>query len=48
MEIAEPFDEKVKRIMRTFVKLGMPLLFPVLLFNSRLGAIFKTKVLGQV
>lgn len=25
----------------------MPLLFPILLFNSRLGMVFKTKVLGQ-
>lgn len=47
MEIEEPFDEKVKRLTRAVVKMGLPLLFPILLFNSRLGMIFKTKVLGQ-
>ena len=29
------------------IKVTLPLLFPILLFNSRLGMIFKTKVLGQ-
>lgn len=33
--------------MSTFIKVTMPLLFPFLLFNSRLGMIFKTKILGQ-
>ena len=33
--------------MSTVIKVTMPLLFPFLLFNSRLGMIFKTKILGQ-
>jgi hypothetical protein len=29
------------------MKICFPLLFPILLFNSKLGAMFKTKVLGH-
>lgn len=37
----------MKRIIKTFIKLALPVIFPILLFNSRLGMIFKSKVLGQ-
>jgi len=48
MEVDETIDEDFKRLVKTATKLVLPILFPVLLFNSRLGMVFKTKVLGQV
>ena len=42
-----PIDNQLKRFFATFNKLVLPLLFPILLFNSSLGKVFKSKVLGQ-
>lgn len=43
----ETFDEKFKRFFTAINKVILPLLFPILLFNSSVGKVFKTKVLGQ-
>jgi len=42
-----PFDKELKRFFSTVNKVILPLLFPILLFNSSLGKIFKSNVLGQ-
>jgi len=42
-----PIDKKAKRFFSTINKIILPLLFPILLFNSSVGKIFKSKVLGQ-
>ena len=42
-----PVDVEVKRFFSTINKIILPLLFPILLFNSSVGKIFKSKVLGQ-
>jgi hypothetical protein len=40
-------DSKIRRFFSAINKVILPLIFPILLFNSSLGKIFKSKVLGQ-
>lgn len=42
-----PVDKEFKRFFSTVNKIVLPLLFPILLYNSSAGKIFKSKVLGQ-
>ena len=42
------FDFEVKRFFDSVSKIILPLIFPILLFNSSIGKIFKSKVLGQM
>ena len=41
-------DHEFKRFFEAVNKVILPLIFPVLLFNSSIGKVFKTKVLGQM
>lgn len=40
-------DSELVRIISAVNKVFLPLLFPALLYNSSIGKVFKTKVLGQ-
>lgn len=40
-------DSKIRRFFKAILKVVMPLVFPILLFNSSIGKLFKTNVLGQ-
>ena len=41
------FDYEAKRFFSSVNKVILPLIFPILLFNSSIGKVFKSKVLGQ-
>lgn len=41
------FDYEAKRFFSSINKVILPLIFPILLFNSSIGKVFKSKVLGQ-
>jgi hypothetical protein len=47
IEDEQYFEEKVKRFCRTLTKVALPIIFPIMLFNSRLGMVLKSKVFGQ-
>jgi len=41
-------DLIIKKFFGVLVKIGLPLMIPFLLYNSSMGMIFKSKVLGQL
>lgn len=42
-----PIDEEIGRFFTSVVSLIIPLVFPLLLMNSSIGKMFRSKVLGQ-
>jgi ATP-dependent Zn protease len=47
IEDEQYFEEKVKRFFKTCTRIALPIIFPILLFTSRLGTVLKSKVFGQ-
>lgn len=42
-----PIDEEIRRFFTSINSLVIPLFFPLLLMNSSIGKMFRSKVLGQ-
>lgn len=43
----DTWTDKCKNVLRVATKTLLPLLFPILLYNSKLGSIFKTSMFGK-